>query len=239
MPTPPPVPTPPLLEARDLALAYREGSRVRPVLRGATLRVEAGECVALLGRSGCGKSTLLNLLGAIDRPDAGSVTIDGVALRALGERERTLFRRRHLGFVYQSFNLIPTLTATENVALPLELNGTPSTAAHDQAAALLDTIGVGTRRDAFPDELSGGEQQRVAVARALVHRPRLVLADEPTGNLDAETGPQVLRLLRELGRESGGAQLIVTHSLAVARTADRILTLEDGVVREAGDGLAW
>jgi putative ABC transport system ATP-binding protein len=233
------VPTPPLLDARDLALAYREGSRSRPVLRGVTLRIEAGECVALLGRSGCGKSTLLNLLGAIDRPDAGSLTIDGVALHALRERERTLFRRRHLGFVYQAFNLIPTLTATENVALPLELNGAPPAAARDAAAALLDTIGVGPRRDAFPDELSGGEQQRVAVARALVHRPRLVLADEPTGNLDAETGPQVLRLLRELAKGSGGAQLIVTHSLAVARTADRILTLEDGVVREAGDRLAW
>jgi len=233
------VPTPPLLEARDLALAYREGSRVRPVLRDVALRIDAGECVALLGRSGCGKSTLLNLLGAIDRPDAGSVTVDGVALGSLTERERTLFRRRHLGFVYQAFNLIPTLTAVENVALPLELNGLTAGEARRQASDLLDTIGIGARADAFPDELSGGEQQRVAVARALVHRPRLVLADEPTGNLDAETGPQVLDLLRGLAAGSGGAQLIVTHSLAVARTADRILTLEDGLVREAGDRLAW
>jgi putative ABC transport system ATP-binding protein len=233
------VPTTALLEARDLALAYREGSRVRPVLRAASLRVEAGECVALLRRSGCGKSTLLNLLGAIDRPDAGTVTIDGVTLGTLTERDRTLFRRRHLGFVYQAFNLVPTLTAVENVALPLELNGRPPAEARERAAALLEAIGVGPRRDAFPDELSGGEQQRVAVARALVHRPRLVLADEPTGNLDAETGPQVLGLLRELAQGSGGAQLIVTHSLAVARTADRILTIEDGVVREAGDRLAW
>ena len=233
------MPTPPLLEARDLALAYREGSRVRPVLRDVALRIDAGECVALLGRSGCGKSTLLNLLGAIDRPDAGSVTVDGVALGSLTERERTLFRRRHLGFVYQAFNLIPTLTAVENVALPLELNGLTAGEARRQASDLLDTIGIGARADAFPDELSGGEQQRVAVARALVHRPRLVLADEPTGNLDAETGPQVLDLLRGLAAGSGGAQLIVTHSLAVARTADRILTLEDGLVREAGDRLAW
>ena len=233
------MPTPPLLEARDLALAYREGSRVRPVLRDVALRIDAGECVALLGRSGCGKSTLLNLLGAIDRPDAGSVTVDGVALGSLTERERTLFRRRHLGFVYQAFNLIPTLTAVENVALPLELNGVTAGEARRQASDLLDTIGIGARADAFPDELSGGEQQRVAVARALVHRPRLVLADEPTGNLDAETGPQVLDLLRGLAAGSGGAQLIVTHSLAVARTADRILTLEDGLVREAGDRLAW
>ena len=233
------MPTPPLLEARDLALAYREGSRVRPVLRDVALRIDAGECVALLGRSGCGKSTLLNLLGAIDRPDAGSVTVDGVALGSLTERARTLFRRRHLGFVYQAFNLIPTLTAVENVALPLELNGLTAGEARRQASDLLDTIGIGARADAFPDELSGGEQQRVAVARALVHRPRLVLADEPTGNLDAETGPQVLDLLRGLAAGSGGAQLIVTHSLAVARTADRILTLEDGLVREAGDRLAW
>jgi putative ABC transport system ATP-binding protein len=233
------VPPVPLLEARNLALAYHEGTRVRPVLRGVRLSIEAGECVALLGRSGCGKSTLLNLLGAIDRPDAGSVTIDGVTLGTLTERERTLFRRRHLGFVYQAFNLIPTLTAVENVALPLELNGTPGAEARRRSRSLLDTIGVGARGDAFPDELSGGEQQRVAVARALVHRPRLVLADEPTGNLDAETGPQVLGLLRELGQDGGGAQLIVTHSLAVARTSDRILTLEDGVVREAGDRLAW
>jgi putative ABC transport system ATP-binding protein len=233
------VPTVPLLETRDLALAYREGDRGRPILRGVRLCIEAGECVALLGRSGCGKSTLLNLLGAIDRPDAGSVTIDGVTLGTLTERERTLFRRRHLGFVYQAFNLIPTLTAVENVALPLELNGTPGAEARRRAGHILDRIGVGTRGDAFPDELSGGEQQRVAVARALVHGPRLVLADEPTGNLDAETGPQVLALLRELAQGSSGAQLIVTHSLAVARTADRILTLEDGLVRDAGDRLAW
>jgi putative ABC transport system ATP-binding protein len=228
-----------VLKARNLALAYRAGGRVHAVLRDVSLQVQAGECVALLGRSGCGKSTLLNLLGAIDRPDAGSVRVDGVPLESLGERGRTLFRRRHLGFVYQAFNLVPTLTAVENVALPLELNGLPGAEARRQAGGLLETVGLGSRRDAFPDELSGGEQQRVAVARAVVHRPRLVLADEPTGNLDAETGPLVLRLLRDLTREAGGAQLIVTHSLAVARSADRILTLEDGVVREGGDRLAW
>ncbi len=228
-----------VLDARHLALAYREGSRVHPVLRDVSLQVRAGECVALLGRSGCGKSSLLNLLGAIDRPDAGTVTVAGAALGELTERERTLFRRRHLGFVYQAFNLIPTLTAAENVALPLELNGLSGAAAHRRAAELLDTIGVGARRNAFPDELSGGEQQRVAVARAVVHRPRLVLADEPTGNLDAEAGPLVLQLLRDLTRAEGGAQLIVTHSLAVARSADRILMLEDGVVHEGGDRLAW
>jgi putative ABC transport system ATP-binding protein len=233
------MPTPPLLEARRLARAYREGERSHPVLRGVDLRLEAGERVALLGRSGCGKSTLLNLLGAIDAPDAGTVTIDGIDLGPLTERERTLFRRRHLGFVYQSFNLIPTLTATENVALPLELNAVPPAEARRRAVDLLQAIGLGPRGDAFPDELSGGEQQRVAVARALVHRPRLLLADEPTGNLDLETGARVLALLRELAEGAGHAQLLVTHSLAVARTADRILTLEEGVVRAAGDGLAW
>ena len=233
------MPSTPLLEARNLALAYREGRRTHAVLRDASLRIEGGECVALLGRSGCGKSTLLNLLGAIDKPDAGSVTIDGVALGTLREPERTLFRRRHLGFVYQAFNLIPTLTAVENVALPLELNGIPGPEARHRAGELLETIGIGSRRDAFPDEISGGEQQRVAVARALVHRPRLVLADEPTGNLDSETGPRVLGLLRDLAKDQGGAQLIVTHSLAVARSADRIVTLAEGVVREAGEHLAW
>ncbi|MCU0767458.1 MAG: ABC transporter ATP-binding protein [Gammaproteobacteria bacterium] len=233
------MPHAPLLEARHVARAYREGARSRAVLRDVDLVLEAGERVALLGRSGCGKSTLLNLLGAIDAPDAGTVAIDGVDLGALDERSRTLFRRRHVGFVYQSFNLIPTLTAVENVALPLELNGSATAAARRGAAALLDAIGLGLRADAFPDELSGGEQQRVTVARALVHRPRLLLADEPTGNLDVETGARVLALLRELSAGAGHAQLIVTHSLAVARTADRILTLEDGVVRAAGDGLAW
>ena len=229
----------PLLEARHLTRAYREGERSRAVLRDVSLQLAPGERVALLGSSGCGKSTLLNLLGAIDTPDGGTVTIAGNDLGALGERARTLFRRRHLGFVYQSFNLIPTMTAIENVALPLELNGSPSAAARRSAAALLDTIGLGPRCNAFPEELSGGEQQRVAVARALIHRPRLLLADEPTGNLDLETGSRVLELMRELARGSGHGQLVVTHSLAVARTADRILTLEDGVVREAGDGLAW
>jgi len=233
------VPVLPLLEARGLTRAYREGGRSRAVLRGVDLRLESGERVALLGRSGCGKSTLLNLLGAIDTPDGGTVTIEGVDLGSLTERERTLFRRRHLGFVYQSFNLIPTLTALENVALPLELNAIPPAEARLRAAALLDTIGLGTRDGAFPDELSGGEQQRIAVARALVHRPRLLLADEPTGNLDVETGARVLALLRERAEVAGHAQLLVTHSLAVARTADRILTLEEGMVREAGDGLAW
>jgi putative ABC transport system ATP-binding protein len=229
----------PLLEARQLARAYREGGAVRPVLRGVDLRLDAGECVALLGRSGCGKSTLLNLLGGIDRPDAGTLAIDGVLMGDLWEPARTLFRRRNLGFVYQSFNLIPTLTAGENVGLPLELNGVPAPEASRRVAEILAAVGLTARADAFPDQLSGGEQQRVAVARALVHRPRLVLADEPTGNLDAETGATVLALLRELQRRERQALLMVTHSLAVARVADRILTLADGVITDAGEGLAW
>jgi len=233
------LPHTPLLEARQLVRAYREGGTVRPVLRGLDLRLDAGECVALLGRSGCGKSTLLNLLGGIDRPDAGTVTIDGVAMGDLQEPARTLFRRRHLGFVYQSFNLIPTLTAGENVGLPLELNGVPAAEAYRRVSAILAAVGLAERAGAFPDQLSGGEQQRIAVGRALVHRPRLVLADEPTGNLDAETGARVLDLLRGLHQREGQALLMVTHSLSVARVADRILTLGDGVITEAGDGLAW
>jgi len=165
--------------------------------------------------------------------------IDGVVMGDLGEPARTLFRRRNLGFVYQSFNLIPTLTAGENVGLPLELNGVPAPEASRRVAEILAAVGLAARADAFPDQLSGGEQQRVAVARALVHRPRLVLADEPTGNLDAETGATVLALLRELQRRERQALLMVTHSLAVARVADRILTLADGVITDAGEGLAW
>jgi putative ABC transport system ATP-binding protein len=233
------LPDTPLLEARQLARAYREGGAVRPVLRGVDLHLDAGECVALLGRSGCGKSTLLNLLGGIDQPDAGTVKVDGVAMGDLGEPARTLFRRRHLGFVYQSFNLIPTLTAGENVGLPLELNGVPAAEAARRVAQILAAVGLATRADAFPDQLSGGEQQRIAVARAVVHGPRLVLADEPTGNLDAVTGAQVLALLRDLQRREGQALLVVTHSLSVARVADRILTLADGVITDAAGGLAW
>ena len=225
----------PLLRVSGLGHGYREGGRERTVLRGIDLEVRAGECIALLGRSGSGKSTLLNLISGIDIPSAGRVSLQGCDLTAMSERERTLVRRRHVGFVYQSFNLLPTLTVEENLLLPLELNGLDGARARE----LLAEGGLADRAGAYPDRLSGGEQQRVAIARALVHGPLLVLADEPTGNLDAETGRGVLALLLRLARATGGMLLIVTHSREVAAAADRVLALVDGGLRAGDAGVAW
>ena len=228
-----------LVEAREVVRVYREGGGERAVLQRVDLRIGEGECVALLGRSGSGKSTLLNLLAGIDTPDEGEIMIRGQCINRLSERERTLFRRRHIGFVYQLFNLISTLTVEENIGLPLELNGVGETEISKKVARLLGEIGLGDRRSAFPDRLSGGEQQRVAVARALIHEPALILADEPTGNLDGETGRRVLDLLTDLSRRYGRTLIIVTHSLAVARAADRVVTLKDGVLTLAQGDFAW
>lgn len=228
-----------LLAARGLRRAYVEGERTREVLRGVDFEVRTGEFLALLGRSGSGKSTLLNLIGGIDRPDAGEIRIADTPVTALTERERTLFRRRHVGFVYQFYNLIPTLTVEENLLLPLELNGRTGAAADEAVARLLAEVGLADRARAFPDRLSGGEQQRVAVARALVHDPALVLADEPTGTLDAETGRAVLALFERLLRARGKTLVIVTHSKAVTRLADRVLTLEDGRLAAHAPEVVW
>jgi len=222
-----------------LSRSYREGDSIHPVISDAQLQILAGECVALLGRSGSGKSTLLNLIAGIDRPDSGEVLIGGHNVTALKEPALTLFRRRHIGFVYQFFNLIPTLTSAENIALPLELNGRPRDAVAAHTERMLDAVGLRQRASAYPDQLSGGEQQRVAIARALVHRPALLLADEPTGNLDQAAGEQVLELMMSLAREEHSSLLLVTHSLAVAQRADRILTLHQGRLSEQGTELAW
>jgi putative ABC transport system ATP-binding protein len=219
------------LAVSELVKSFDEPGKRREVLRGASLSIEAGELVALVGRSGSGKSTLLNLVAGIDRPSSGRIAIDDVEVSALGERDRSIFRRRHIGFVFQFFNLIPTLTVEENVRLPLELGRAATRADRARARELLGAVGLGDRPAAFPDQLSGGEQQRVAIARALVHRPALLLADEPTGALDSETGSLVLRLLIELGRDGRTTVLLVTHSDEVARAADRTLMVEDGVVR--------
>ena len=227
------------IQLRRLSRTYQEGGRAHAVLRQVSLDIAEGEKIALLGRSGSGKSTLLNLVAGIDRPDSGSVLVDGLDLCALDERERTLFRRRHIGFVYQFFNLVPSLTARENVELVLELNGVAAAEGAERAAAMLERTGLSERGDSFPSRLSGGEQQRVALARALVHRPRIVLADEPTGNLDARSGAAMLDLLNELAAAQGSALLLVTHSLAVARTADRMVTLEDGELVERDAEFAW
>jgi putative ABC transport system ATP-binding protein len=223
------------LRVTGLCHAYREGARERRVLDALDFEMRAGECVALLGRSGSGKSTLLNLISGIERPLAGEIAVSGRSLTALGERERTLFRRRHIGSIYQSFNLLPTLTVEENLRLPLELNGLPAAAAR----TLLEEVGLADRADAFPDRLSGGEQQRVAIARALVHGPSLVLADEPTGNLDAENGRAALALLDRLARRSGGMLLIATHAREVAAIADRVVMLVDGRLVESHAGAGW
>ncbi len=222
-----------------LSRAYRQGQRAQAVLHDVAFALGRGETVALLGRSGSGKSTLLNLLSGIDLPDAGRVQVNGVDVTALREPDSTLFRRQHVGFIYQFFNLIPGLTAAENVALSLELNGVKSGQALQRTLDLLDSIGMVELAEKFPTQLSGGEQQRIAIARALIHAPSLVLADEPTGNLDAETGKHILGWMREQLRAHGSTCLLVTHSLAVARTADRILTLEDGRITERSGEFAW
>jgi putative ABC transport system ATP-binding protein len=217
-----------LVSLIGLRRAYQEGGRLRTVLNGLDIEIKQGECVALLGRSGCGKSTLLNLISGIDQADAGEIYINGLNLTGMSENERTLFRRRHIGFVYQFFNLIPTLTVEENLLLPLELNGLDKSAALE----LLSAVDLSDRRATFPDRLSGGEQQRVAIARALVHNPLLVLADEPTGNLDAETGRHMLQLLDRLVRKTGKTLFLVTHSEDAVKLADRVLTLENGRLTE-------
>jgi putative ABC transport system ATP-binding protein len=222
----PAAPAPPLIELRDLTRIYLEGDREHVVLRGASAAIARGELAVLVGRSGSGKSTLLNLIAGIDLPDAGEVTIDGAPLSRLGERQRTLFRRDHIGFVFQFFNLIPTLTVEENLLLPLELKGRLGAAERRAALALLAEVGLAERAADFPDRLSGGEQQRLAVARALVHDPLLVLADEPTGNLDLETGLQVLELLDRLTRRAGKTMVMVTHSPEVIGLADRVFQIE-------------
>jgi putative ABC transport system ATP-binding protein len=216
------------LRLDGLSKGFEEGGQIRAVLRDASAQLAKGEFVAILGKSGSGKSTLLNLISGIDRVDEGDIWVNGQRLTTLNERQRTLFRRLNIGFVFQFFNLIPTLTVWENVLLPLELAGVDNGQASDRAETLLEAVGLLDRRDTFPDRLSGGEQQRVAIARALVHDPLLVLADEPTGNLDEETGRQVMALLDRLTRQNGKNLILVTHSHEAAAYADRVLTLRDG-----------
>lgn len=229
---------PVVLRLQGLRKAYQEGGRRHEVLHDATAEILRGEFVVLLGPSGSGKSTLLNLVCGIDLPDEGVVQVAGEDLTALSERERTLFRRRHLGFVFQFFNLLPTLTVLENLLLPLELKGRVGAEEEARARGLLERVGLAARADAFPDRLSGGEQQRVALARALVHDPDLILADEPTGNLDPDTGERVMDLLDSLVREDGRTLLAVTHSRELADRADRILRLDHGVLQETSRGRA-
>ena len=227
-----------MLHIDNLAKSFREGTRIHVVLEGATARIDSGQVVAITGRSGSGKSTLLNLVSGIDDADGGSVTVDGTRVSELKEPERTLYRRAHVGFVYQFFNLIPTLSAVENVRLVLELNGVGAADARARSRAVLAEVGLLERAASAVDQLSGGEQQRVAIARAIVHAPALVLADEPTGNLDEESAREVTPLLLSLARARGATLLIVTHDAALAARADRVLELHAGALHELPRGPA-
>jgi putative ABC transport system ATP-binding protein len=217
-----------VLRAEDLWKEYRDGEGTAvAALRGLRLEIAAGEVVTLFGRSGSGKTTLLNLLAGLDRPTRGRVEVEGADLGALGEWGRTLLRRRRIGFVFQFFNLLPTLTALENVALALELAGLPD---RGRARDALEAVGLSGKERRRPGELSGGEQQRVAIARALVKGPAVILADEPTGNLDTASGDLVLELLSRQCREAGAALLMATHAPLAARRADRVLQMTDGAL---------
>ena len=215
-----------------LQKSFQEGPHTRHVLQDVEATFSRGESAAIVGQSGSGKSTLLNLISGIDESDAGMVSINGQDLTKMNEHTRTLFRRHNIGVIFQFFNLIPTLTVWENVVLPLELSGYKNSALIDKAEPLLDAVGLLRRRETFPDRLSGGEQQRVAIARALVNDPLLILADEPTGNLDEDTGRRVLELLDSLTRQAGKNMIIVTHSQEAAKYADRILRLQSGRLSE-------
>ena len=221
------------IRVRDITRSYREGEREHVVLDQVSADFARGGSVAIRGRSGSGKSTLLNLIGGIDAPDSGQIIVAGEDLTALSERDRTLFRRRHIGFVYQAFNLVPTLRVADNIRLVLELNGMERTEANRRIEELLEAVGLADRAASYPDVLSGGEQQRVAIARALCHGPTVLLADEPTGNLDDSTADTVLTLLDALVRNSGGTMLIATHSTRVASLCDRVVELHNGKLEES------
>ena len=219
-----------MLEARGLTKEFDSGTHRLTVLRDVSFRVPTGALVAIVGPSGSGKTTLLGLLAGLDTPTRGQVLLDDAELTAMTEDQRAQLRGAKVGFVFQSFQLIPTLTAIENVQVPLELRGESGAAA--RARALLERVGLGDRLDHFPSQLSGGEQQRVAIARAFVNRPRILFADEPTGNLDGNTGARIVALLEELNRESGSTIVLVTHDLALAERTQRVIRLADGVVVE-------
>ena len=219
-----------VLECRSVVRQFREGDSTLEVLSGVNLNVGAAERVAIIGASGSGKTTLLQILGGLDEPSSGSVLIGGQAMERLNEKTKSALRNETIGFVYQFHHLLPEFTANENVAMPLLIRRTKRNVAMQQAAELLDRVGLGARLDHKPGELSGGERQRAAVARALIARPKLVLADEPTGNLDAGNGAHVLRLMLELNQELQTSLVVVTHDQSIAAQMDRILTLENGLL---------
>jgi len=225
-----------ILEAKGIHKTYRLGKVLVSALRGVTFEVEPGEFVAILGPSGSGKSTLLHVLGGLDRPEKGSVLIDGINISTLNDAKLAEVRLRKIGFVFQFFNLLPRLTALRNVELPLTLADVSEKESVKKATEMLELVGLKDRIDHRPTELSGGEQQRVAVARALINDPKIVLADEPTGNLDTKTGWEIVSLMKRLNAEKGQTFVVVTHDQGVAETANRILQLKDGVIQGVKKG---
>jgi len=226
-------------EISQLCWGYRKGGQPVPLLDRLDLSIGAGEIVAILGQSGSGKSSLLNLISGIEAAHSGHIRVGASQLSDLSEPARTEFRRQHIGFIYQFFNLIPTLTVAENIGLVLELNKRPPAEAQQAVAKLLAELGLAQKADDYPDRLSGGEQQRVAIARALIHQPALILADEPTGNLDTHTGQKVLQLLVQQTRTHNSSLVLVTHSQRVAEQADRVFSLVDGRLVAGAGELAW
>jgi putative ABC transport system ATP-binding protein len=219
-----------MLELKNISKNYFEGNTKHSVLNNFELSISKGEIIILLGKSGSGKSTLLNIISGIDVPDGGSVSIDGTDITKLSEKERTLTRRNKIGFIFQFFNLIPTLTVKENLQLPLELNNDDNQ--EERIKSILTEVGLLDRANTYPDKLSGGEQQRIAIARALIHIPDIILADEPTGNLDYETGLQIVDLLDRVVKKKGKTMIMVTHSKDVIGLADKIYSLKEGKLTE-------
>jgi len=221
----------------QLSKSYQESGQRHEIFNDLNLQVNSGELIVLLGRSGSGKSTFLNLVSGIDQPDSGEITINGIQLTGLSEHDRTLFRRHHIGFVFQAYNLISTLTVGENLLLPLELIKRTSRRERDKVADLLEKLDLADRFNTYPDRLSGGEQQRVAIARALIHDPDVILADEPTGNLDLDTGQQVLELFDTLVTKAGKTLIMVTHSREMLGKADRIYSIRNKSLVIAREGV--
>ena len=213
-----------MIKLENVSKGYSEGKTLHTILSGVNLSINKGEIIIIYGKSGSGKSTLLNLLAGIDLPDEGNIFFGDINITALNEKQRTLFRRKSIGFIFQFFNLIPTLTVSENLKLPLELNSI----SFDIADKMIDEVGLLDRKNAYPDVLSGGEQQRVAIARALIHNPDFILADEPTGNLDFDTSKQIIDLIDRIVKQQGKTMIMATHSREVIGLADRVLTLKDG-----------
>ena len=220
----------PVIVCNDITKDYRLGEVQIAALRGVNLTIQQGEFTSIMGPSGCGKTTLLNLIGALDNPTTGQIFVENQDLSTMSDRQLSRLRRDRIGFVFQSFNLLPVLSARENVALPMQIAGINKQIRNERAKELLERVGLGDRLEHRPDEMSGGEKQRVAIARAMVNRPAIILADEPTGNLDSETGWQILDLFQELHREENQTILTVTHDEDIAKVSSRIIMLRDGQI---------